>query len=247
MKRAVLLLLLAPSLFAQHEYIIPILGSAPGIEADHYASASVLNPTARTAHIRVTALYPLSADQPCQVTAPAELAPRRRAVIGFFPNCPPGQLAAITIESDERLVVETTITSLLRRASGPIHDVQQVGAGTAWIPFAAEALAYGEFDENVGLRANLLLINPNAFFLRVRIHLHRPEANASREETLVVAPHSTILHPLRAVPMPPSQFPRIVTGHHEITLAADDRFWAGVSSITTTGGNHFEEAVPLEP
>ena len=244
MKRLILLFVLAPAALAQHEYIIPMIGTARGVDADHFAAASVLNPTARTAHIRVTAVYPVYPTQQCEIEAPAELAPRSRGSIRFRSDCPVSDLAALTIESDERLVVETSITSSLRRLV-VLHDVQQVAAGTAWIPFAVEALAYGEFDDDTR-RANLLLINPNAFGLRVRIELHRPEANASRVETLVVAPRSTILHPLAPVPVPPS-FPTILTGHHEILVAADDRFWAGVSSLTTTGGNHFEEAVPLEP
>ena len=109
MKRAVLLLLFAPSLFAQHEYIIPIIGSAKGFDADHVAGASVLNPTARTAHIRLTGIYPLSVG-PCHVQVPETLAPRSRGHIGFIPNCSTSQLAALTIESDEPLVVESTIT-----------------------------------------------------------------------------------------------------------------------------------------
>ncbi len=249
MKRVALLLLLllvAPSLFAQHEYIIPIIGSAAGIEANHFAEADVLNPTARTAHIRVTGVFPVHPIQ-CEPVVPAELAPRSRGAIGFHFTCPVRQLAAVTIESDEPLVVKTSILSSLRRFDVSIHDVQQIDAGTAWIPFAAEALTYGELDERVGLRANLLLINPNAFGLRVRVALHRPEANASREETLLVAPRSTVLHPLPSVPMPATGFPTVVSGHHDILVSADGRFWAGVSSITTSGGNHFEEAVPLEP
>ena len=247
MKHLVLLLLLAPAAFAQHEYIIPLVGSAPGIDADHYAGADVLNPTARTAHIRVTGVYPVYPGQLCELDVPAELAPRSRGGIGFHFTCAARQLAAVTIESDEPLVVKNTITSFLRRFDVTIADVQRIHAGTAWIPFAAEAVTSGQLDERFGMRANLLLINPNAFALRVRIGLTRPEANASREETIVVAPQSTILYPLRAVPMPVTGQPTIVTGHHEIILAADDRFWAGVSSVTTSGGNHFEEAVPLEP
>ena len=246
MKRIVLLLLFAPSLFAQHEYIIPIIGSATGIEADHYAEADVVNPTARTAHIRVTGVYPVFAAAPCEPAVPAELAPRSRGAIAFPFNCPERQLAAITIESDEPLVVKSAISSFVRRPGGAIGDIQQIRAG-GWIPFAAEALSYGEFDERLGLRANLLLINPNAFGLRVRVGLYRPEADASREETLNVAPRSTILYPLPSVPMPVTGFPTILTGRHEVIVSADGRFWAGVSSITPHGGNHFEEAVPLEP
>lgn len=246
MKRLLLLLFLAPSLFAQHEYIIPILGSAAGIEADHYAEADVVNPNARTAHLRVTGVYPVYPDQQCEPLVPAELAPRSRTRIGFHFTCPVRQLAAITIESDEPLVVKTSITSYLRRFDVNVTDVQQIRAGT-WIPFAAEALAYGEFDDRVGLRANLLLVNPNAFELRVRVALHRPEANGSREETLLVAPRSTMLYALPSVPMPNTGFPTVLTGHHDVLVSADGRFWAGVSSITTNGGNHFEEAIALEP
>lgn len=162
MKRILLLLFLAPSLFAQHEYIIPILGSAAGIEAEHYAEADVVNPTARTAHIRVTGVYPVYPAPQCEPLVPAELAPRSRGTIGFHFTCPVRQLTAITIESDEPLVVKTSITSFLSRTGCPIADVQQIRAGT-WVPFAAEALARGEFDDRVGLRANLLLVNPNAF------------------------------------------------------------------------------------
>jgi hypothetical protein len=246
MKRLVLLLFLAPSLFAQHEYIIPIVGSAAGIEADHFAEADVLNPTARTAHIRVTGVYPVYPAQQCEPVVPAELAPRSRGGVGFHFTCPVRQLAAVTIESDEPLDVKTSITSFLRLSDVTISDVQQIRAGT-WIPFAAEALAYGELDEQLGLRANLLLINPNPFGLRVRVALHRPEANASREETLNIAPRSTILHPLPAVSMPATGFPAVLTGHHDVIVSADGRFWAGVSSITTNGGNHFEEAIALKP
>ena len=247
MKRAVLLLFLAPSVFAQHEYIIPMIGSATGIEADHFAGASVLNPTARTAHIRLTAVYPVFAGQPCHPQVPQELAPRSRARIGFPVGCPDNQLAALSIESDEPLVVESTIESFLRRFDVQIHDVQKIDAGTAWVPIGVEALSYGEFDEQVGLRANLLFINPTAYPLRARVEVIRPEAGGrSIVETLVVAPLSTILHPLAAVPMPPG-FPTIVTGHHEVLLSADGAFWAGVSSITTNGGNHFQKAVALEP
>lgn len=246
MKRLLLLLFLAPSLFAQHEYIIPILGSAVGIEAEHYAEADVVNPTARTAHIRVTGVYPVYPAPQCEPVVPAELAPRSRGTIGFHFTCAVRQLTAITIESDEPLVVKTSITSFLSRPGCPIADVQQIRAGT-WIPFAAEALTRGEFDDRVGLRANLLLVNPNAFELRVRVGLHRPEANASREETLLVAPRSTILYPLPSVPMPNTGFPTVVTGHHDVIVSADGRFWGGVSSITTNGGNHFEEAIALEP
>lgn len=239
----VLLLLLAPSLFAQHESIIPIIGSVSGADAEHYAVADVLNPTGRTAHLRVTGVYSLNPGLQCQPAVPAELAPRSRGEI----ICSSGALAAITIESDEPLVVKTTITSFLRRPDCSIVDVQQIDAPAGWIPFASEAVTSGQLDERFGMRANLLLINPNAFALRVRIELRRPEANASREETIVVAPQSTILYPLRAVPMPVTGQPTIVTGRHEIILAADDRFWAGVSSVTTNGGNHFQEAIPLEP
>lgn len=246
MKRILLLLCLAPSLFAQHEYIIPMIGSAAGLDADHYAAADVLNPTARTAHIRVTGVYPVYPLQ-CEPVVPAELAARSRAQIGFGSTCPVRQLAAITIESDEPLVVKSSITSIIPRPGCTIADVQQIDAGTAWVPFGAGAVTYGELDEQVGLRANLLLINPNAFYLRVRVELHRPEANASREETLLVAPHATILHPLAAVPMPSTGFPSVVSGRHDILVTADGRFWAGVSSITTNGGNHFEEGVALEP
>lgn len=246
MKRAVLLLLFAPSLFAQHEYIIPMIGSVKGAEADHFARASVLNPTARTAHLRVTGIYPAIVG-PCHVQVPETLAPRSRGHIGFIPNCSAGQLAALSIESDEPLVVGSTITSVVQRPGVQIHDVQQIDAGTAWVPIGVDALSYGEFDDELGLRANLLLINSVAYPLRVRVEVRRPEAGGgSRVENLVVAPRSTILHPLTAVPMPPG-FPTIVTGHHDVILSADGAFWAGVSSITTNGGNHFKEAVALEP
>jgi hypothetical protein len=248
MKRAVLLLLFAPSLFAQHQYIIPMVGSAPGIDADHYAGASILNPTARTAHIRVTGVYPVFGPPQCNVQVPQELVPRGREGIVFPVNCPGRPLAAVSIESDEPLVVKTFITSFLRRFDVQIHDVQQIDAGTAWVPIGVEALTSGEFDEEHGLRANLLLINPNAYALRVRIEVNRPEAGVpARVETLVVAPQTTILHPLAAVPVPPQPFPTIVTGHHDVLLSADGPFWAGVSSLTTNGGNHFQEAVALEP
>ena len=248
MKRAVLLLLLAPSLFAQHEYIIPMVGSAAGIDADHHAAASVLNPTARTAHIRVTGVYPVFGDSPCEVQVPQELAPRSRGGIGFGVNCSGKRLAAVSIASDEPLVVENTVTSFLRRLECQIHDVQDLDAGTAWVPIAVEALTYGEFDESVSLRANLLLINPNAYALRVRVEVRRPEANGGfRVETLVVAPHTTILHPLAAVPLAASPFPIIVSGHHDVLVSADGPFWAGVSSLTSRGGNVFREAIALEP
>lgn len=243
MKRMILLLLVAQGAFAQHEYIVPLTGSANGIDADHAAVTSILNPAARTAALRVTGVYPVFAGSACDVAFPAQLAPRGKGGI----SVPSGCLAAVSIESTEPLAIETKIHSHLRRTDCAIFDVQAIRAGTEWIPFAAEALTYGEFDETVGLRANLLLINPNAFHLRVRIELHRPEANgASRVDTIVVEPQSTILHPLAAVPLPGSSS-RIVSGHHDVILSADGRFWAGVSSLTANGGNHFAEAVALEP
>lgn len=247
MKRLLLLLFLAPSLFAQHEYIIPILGSVEGLDGRHYAEADVLNPTARTAHIRLTGVYPVFAgSRPCEPAIPLLMPPRSRGAIVFPFTCAAGQLGALTIESDEPLVVKTTITSFSRRNDAGITDVQQIEAGT-WIPFAAEGLAYGEFDERIGLRANLILINPNAFGMRVRVDLYRREANASREETLLLAPHSTTIYPLPSVPMPETGFPTVLTGRHEVLVSADGKLWAGVSSLTPNGGNHFEEAIPLEP
>lgn len=246
MKRLLLLLFLAPSLFAQHEYIIPILGSVQGLDGSHYAEADVLNPTARTAHIRLTGVFPVFAGTQCEPAVPAQLAPRSRGAVVFPFTCPPGQLAAVTIESDEPLVVKTTITSFSVRNGVAIADVQQIEAGT-WIPFAAEGLAYGEFDERIGLRANLVIINPNAFGMRVRVDLYRQEANASREETLLLAPRSTTIYPLPSVPVPDTGFPAVLTGRHEVIVSADGKVWAGVSSITPNGGNHFEEAIPLEP
>lgn len=84
----------------------------------------------------------------------------------------------------------------------------------------------------------------------VEARLYRPELQASRTDTFEVPPATVRLFRLAAVDDPKPRIPgepRAVSGHHDVVLKGNGRYWAGASSLNTYGGNAFRKAIPLEP
>ena len=239
-------LVLAVLLVVDHQYIIPLIGGANGANSEsHYAIATMLNPTARTATVRRTALFPGDC---AAMTKSWELAPHAKIDIGFpfDSNCT--GIAALTMVSDEPLYVTG---SILTFSLGPNFrfDRQFYDAPQEWIEAGVDAATSGVSMEEPPYRANLLVINPNPEPLIVEAHLTRPEYGATRVDTFEVPPATVRLFAIVAVedPGPFNPFPHIINGEHDIIVRGNRRFWAGVSSIDLYGGNTFRKVIPLEP
>ena len=239
-------LALALLLAADHQSIIPIFGIAHGRDGtSHFASATVFNPTRRTATIRRTALLSTR----CPVPEVWQVPPRATVELGheFAPDCT--DIGAMSVVSDEPVLVTGSITTVFNRFGEfplSLWDIQPYEAPTTWIEPGMEAVTEARVLEFH--RGNLLLVNPNSTTLRVEIAVERPEFSASRTETADVPPLSIRLLPIAELEDPsPSPFPRVVSGRHVLTLRGDGRFQAGASSLDLFGGNVFRKAVPLEP
>ena len=240
-------------LIALLEIIIPILGSSSGHQARYFATATVFNPTPRTAIVRRAALYPLTLHPGC--TLPAEWSvPSHRAITIQFEGTStcggllPVGLTALSITSEEPVVVTNHVVSNFLETG--VVDRQRIEEPTQWIEADVEAVTGAEIEPAFRYRANLLVINPNDFTLVVRMQVRRGDRTGpTREETIDVPPRSSRLHPIEYIRNPLYDYPDYPFGLHnlhEITLVANGRFWAGASSINDEGGCDFRKAIPLQ-
>lgn len=237
-------LVLAAVLAADHRYIIPLIGSAQGPSASHYARGMMLNPTARTATVRRVGLFPSA----CAMTETWQIPPHGRLEVGFpiTSNC--SGVAAVEVVSDEPLHVTGSVLTFLDWPSA-VMDRQEFEVPTDWIDAGQEAVTSGVAMEIAPYRMNLLVINPNPEPLVVEATVDRSEYDATRVDTFEVPPATVRLFAIEPVanPREPSPFPHVISGEHDITVRANRRFWAGASSVDLWGGNVFRKAIPLEP
>ena len=226
--------------------IIPVIGESTGHRAQHRARALVFNPTPRTAIVRKVDVYPLSLNSACRIPQEWSVPPRQTESIEINDSfCGPIGLTALSIASDEPVVVQNEVVSHFQDTT--VTDVQLFEAPAQWIEAGMEAMTSATVQPARNLRGNLLVINPNDFVLVVQMHVQRRDApGPSRDETFEVAPHSSRLHSIEYIPNPHPDYPLGFDWSHEITLAANGRFWAGASSIDENGGSYFYEAVALE-
>ena len=248
MRTLILALTLAVSFAAsaaEYPYIIPMSGYAQGSRNTwFYAETIVQNLSPRPATIRTTSVYPVFSTGTCSMPESFTLQPLERTHIDLGACLM--HIAAIELSSNEPLSIRTEVDSHRTRVAG--WDRQVIHAATGWIAAGVDSLTEAVISEGGDRRANLLLVNPSATELEVVVEMTRPEFDASRSETIVVAPKSSRLVGLSEIPDPlgPAPIPIERDGRHILRLHANGPYQGGVSSVTA-GTSMYVPAVPLAP
>lgn len=229
---------------AEFHSIVPGVGSVWGIGGLHVALATVTNPTSRTALVERRGLYPAFAPEVCDWPESWSVPPR--SSISISSPCS-SSLFSLELVADEPVHVSVIVTSLPPGTYG--FDHQLFEAPTSWFRPGHEVILPARIEREFRWRSNLVIINPGDEAIVVQMHIERAEFSSSRLEEIVVPAQRTLIYPIAQVedPGPPSPWPRILTGDHDLRLESTGPFWAGVSAVDFTGGNLFFKGIELEP
>ncbi|HEX7154771.1 MAG TPA: hypothetical protein VF618_25025 [Thermoanaerobaculia bacterium] len=232
----------------QYTYIVPVYGSARGVDADFEALVIITNLARVEANVRIGEIF--SAGN-CQAPATTQFklaGADSRLFIELFCS----GLAAFTFISDQPLFITNDIVG---KAFAPLELTTRQGIDirSEWLQGNRTYLFPNVEIETTGdnrARANLFLVNPNATPIQVAVTTRRPTATVPKyaiNATVVTVPaKSLIVHALAYVEEPSTcDIAQLCSVNHQVLVESSAQFYGGVSSLRLVHG-YWRDPLPLQ-
>ena len=228
----------------EYHYLIPLAGYVASSDGTYqYAYTTVQNLSPRAAMIAVTDVYPFSADAACGAPEPEAIEAHEHWVIS--PMICMGRASAFAIRSDEPLLVRTEIDTHRTMVAG--WDKLIVDAPTSWIDAGTTAVTEAVIRDELGRKANLLVVNPSDQTLTLTIAISRPELALQDTLTVEVPARSTRLTRLPELhQLHPPPFMSQGDGRHLLQITGNGPWQGGVAS-TYQGPSLYVPATAFVP
>lgn len=240
---------------SEQTYIVPVTGFVTGANGAMYGGGvRVVNQGRASASVAVTDLVQPPGSRSCSPSGPLTLEPGGIGSFGTSVTDPCRGMFALVIASDQPLQVIATVTTYSSACCG--NSEQRIDVPADWVEPGDEALIPDvPIEENLGIRANLFLVNPSDRAITIHAVIARPELAltpwtqgqvASNDVDFDVPAHSLTVRAIPGIPTPPVKFPVVVDAIHHIRLTSTGRFQAGASSVRGSTGQ-YRPAVRLAP